>query len=234
MGKYHVTMGQFRRFVAATAYQTGAEKDGKGWVWNGASAIERQEASWKNPGFKQTGDQPVVLVSWNDALEFMKWVGGQTGKAVRLPTEAEWEYACRAGTKTEYCNGNGVEALKQVGWCSYDGKWGSAGGTRTVGGFQPNAWGLYDMHGNAWQWCQDWYGDYKAEAAIDPQGPSKGDNHVLRGGSWSSNPARCRSADRIRFYPGFRNSYCCGFRVLVVFAPNGPADSAPRLESPPL
>ena len=215
MGKYHVTVGQFRKFVAATMYLTEAEKDGKGWVWNGTKGEERLGASWKNSGFNQADDHPVVLISWNDAREFVKWVGGQTGKAVRLPTEAEWEYACRAGSKTEYCNGKGVEALKKVGWCSYDETLGGAGGTKHVGIFQPNAWGLYDMHGNAWQWCQDWYGGYSKESVVDPSGAANGVGHVLRGGSWFLSPARCRSASRVKLGLGGRGDDL-GFRLVLV------------------
>ena len=215
MGKYHVTVGQFSEFVKATAYKTEAEKSGKVLIWNGRKSEERQGASWKDPGFNQTDDHPVVLVSWNDAQEFVKWVGGQTGKAVRLPTEAEWEYACRAGTKTVFCNGNWIEELKKVGWCSYDGNYGSTRGTKPAGSFQPNAWGLYDMHGNAWQWCRDLYGDYPTSVSSDPQGANtQSSNRVLRGGSWLNIPSCCRSAYRNKYSQGFYDNDS-GFRVLV-------------------
>ena len=168
-----------------------------------------------NPSYFKGAKNPVETVSWDDAQEFCKRLGQATKQTVRLPTEAEWEYACRAGSQTEYCNGNGVEALKKVGWCSYDGNWGSAGGTKPVGSFQPNAWGFYDMHGNVWEWCQDWYGDYAAKVAADPQGHVQGAYRVLRGGSWNSNPGTCRSALRSGFFPIHRD-YFVGFRVVVV------------------
>jgi formylglycine-generating enzyme required for sulfatase activity len=174
-----------------------------------------QQVMGNNPSNFKGAKNPVEIVSWDDAQEFCKKIGRTTNQTVRLPTEAEWEYSCRAGTQTAYCNGDGVVALKKVGWCSYDGNWGSAGGPKPVGSFQPNAWGLYDMHGNVWQWCQDWYGDYKSDAIVDPQGPAQGAGRVLRGGTWYYIPGFCRSAFRDRSVPGDR-SCGLGFRVVWV------------------
>ena len=113
-----------------------------------------------------------------------------TGKPVRLPTEAEWEYACRAGTTSEYWNGNGEKALKSVGW--YSGNAGSQ--THPVGEKKaPNAWGLHDVHGNVWEWCQDLYGPFATNNLTDPIGPDKGDARVVRGGSWGDDAGSCRA-----------------------------------------
>src|ERR1019366_5504178 len=133
-------------------------------------------------------------------------------KAYRLPTEAEWEYCCRAGTTTPFhfgqtlsteqanCNGDGIFVNGKKG--VFRNK------TTPVGSFSANAWGLHDMHGNVCQWCQDWYGDYPPKDVADPQGPEDGDFRVLRGGSWFSNPFHCRSACRLKFGPANRNYDC--------------------------
>ncbi|MBN1655175.1 MAG: SUMF1/EgtB/PvdO family nonheme iron enzyme [Deltaproteobacteria bacterium] len=157
--------------------------------------------------------QPVVGISWNEAEAFAEWAGG------RLPSEAEWEYACRAGTSTEYCSGDGVEALKKVGWCSYDGQWGSAGSTKPVGSFSPNGWGLYDMHGNVWEWLEDdWHESYERAPTDGGSWVDKprGGGRVLRGGSWGDGPDDCRSAARFRYYPAYRYNYY-GFRLVLDF-----------------
>ena len=122
-------------------------------------------------------------------------------KSYRLPTEAEWEYACRAGTTTPFHFGETISTDQ----ANYNGNFTYGNGkkgvyrkkTTPVGSFPANAWGLYDMHGNVWQWCQDWYGDYPQKDVVDPQGPEKGEYRVLRGGSWSNDPRYCRSAYRL-------------------------------------
>jgi len=161
---------------------------------------------------------PVEGLTWDDAVEFCKTLSAKSGKTVRLPTEAEWEYACRAGTTTAYCNGDDEEGLKQVGWCSYDGKWASAKSCKPVGTFAPNAWGLYDMHGNVWEWCSDWYADsYKDAKSVDPQGPDSGTARVIRGGVWFDFPWDCRSAKRESRPPaGKVASY--GVRIVIADA----------------
>jgi formylglycine-generating enzyme required for sulfatase activity len=230
LGIYHVTRGQFRQFVNDTAYKTAAEKGEKpgGYGWDGDKKIGFNEKySWRNAGFEQTDEHPVVNVSWNDAVAFCKWLSRKEGETYRLPTEAEWEYACRAGTTTRYYSGDDPETLAKVGnvadatakkkfphW-KYTIK-GSDGYvfTSPVGSFKPNAFGLYDMHGNASQWCADWYGAdyYAASPANDPTGPDSGHYHVLRGGSWFTGPSSARSAERYSRAPeglGCEN----GFRV---------------------
>jgi len=155
---------------------------------------------------------PAVNVSWDDAQEFCQKVTRLTGGRCHLPTEAQWEYACRAGTSTPYCNGTSLRALKKVGWCSYDGKTGSAGRAEPVGRLDPNRWGLYDMHGNVWEWCQDWYGEYSHLGVSDPPGPETGTQRVVRGGGWYTVPSECRCATRQGLEPSTRES-SLGFRI---------------------
>jgi formylglycine-generating enzyme required for sulfatase activity len=231
LGTYHVTRGQFRQFVADTGYKTDAEKGNNpgAYVWNPDKKDFGffEKYSWRKAGFEQTDDHPVVNVSWNDAMAFCKWLSRKEGKTYRLPTEAEWEYACRAGTATRWYCGDDPETLAKVGnvtdatflakflvW-PYTLK--ASDGyvfTSPAGSFQPNAFGLYDMHGNACQWCADWYdeGYYAKSPANDPIGPDSGDGRVLRGGSWCYGPILARSASRYRTTPDKRAS-AVGFRV---------------------
>jgi formylglycine-generating enzyme required for sulfatase activity len=231
MGMYHVTRGQFRQFVKGTGYKTDAEKgDNPGaWGWNPDTKKSgfNEKYSWRNAGFEQTDEHPVVNVSWNDAVAFCKWLSKKENKTYRLPSEAEWEYACRAGTTTRYYSGDDPVTLAKVGnvadatfkatfphW-KYTIK--ANDGyvfTAPIGKFKPNAFGLYDMHGNAWQWCADWYGAgyYAVSPADDPTGPDSGDVRVLRGGSWHLGPDGTRSAGRLWLTPDSRD-YGAGFRV---------------------
>ena len=226
LGIHEVTVGQFRAFVKATDYKTEAESDGKGgWVrnWSEAGKWEQKpEYVWHQPGFTQGDDLPVVQVSWNDAVAFCKWLSGKEGVEYRLPTEAEWEYACRSGTSGRYSIGEDPEGLLSIanvadtgaGWAA--GVHGSDGYeyTAPVGHYRPNAFGLYDMHGNVYEWCSDWYSAeyYASSTVLDPKGPSSGESRVCRGGSWGSGPNYVRSADRDRSAP---DSRLCGigFRV---------------------
>jgi len=137
------------------------------------------------PSFSKGPTNPVGGVSWNDTTEFCKKLSGKTRQTVRLPTEAEWEYACRAGTQTAFSFGDDPSALGDYAWHRGN----SGGRSLPVGQKKPNAWGLYDMHGNVWEWCADWYGKYPSRAfwegpATDPSGPASGTARVLRGGSW--------------------------------------------------
>ncbi|MBM3172002.1 MAG: formylglycine-generating enzyme family protein, partial [Bacteroidetes bacterium] len=125
----------------------------------------------------------------------------------RLPTEAEWEYACRAGTTTPYHTGNYLNS-SQANFNENVGK------TMPVGSYSPNAWGLYDMHGNVWEWCSDWYGDYSSGAQTNPKGPSSGSHRVLRGGSCFNSGRYCRSAHRFNYLPSLRSDGL-GFRLVV-------------------
>ncbi len=219
LGKHEVTVGQFRAFVTAAHYQTDAERSVQGsaplHVW-----------------FPQKDDHPVLSVSWNDARAFCDWLTKKEGGRVRyrLPTEAEWEYACRAGTSSLFSNGDDPEKLAQIGNVADasarkkypDWAWSIKANdgyvyTAPVGTYPPNAWGLCDMIGNVWEWCEDGYAvdSYAKTTGDDPQGPSQAALRVFRGGCWFASPRRCRPADRGGFAPGFRCS-ALGFRVAAV------------------
>ena len=172
----------------------------------------------------------MANVTWNDAVAFCDWLSKKEGKKYRLPTEAEWEYSCRAGTKTRFYSGDDDDSLKAVANIADasfkkkypEGDWAASWDdgypfTAPAGKFKPNAFGLYDMHGNVWQWCADWYGEdyYKKSPGQDPQGPDAGPFRVLRGGSFLNVAHGCRSAYRFRRAPW--NRYCYyGFRVVGV------------------
>ncbi len=231
LGTYHVTRGQFRKFIRDSEYQTEAEKGDSplAWGWDprkkNFDAIDKRY-SWRDAGFEQTDEHPVVNVSWDDAVAFCKWLSKKEGKTYRLPTEAEWEYACRSGTTTRYYSGDDPETLAKVAnvadaafkakfpdWRTIRASDGYAF-TSPVGKFKPNAFGLYDMYGNAWQWCADWYGAdfYGKSRADDPKGPDTGVARVLRGGSFFHGPLVARSAGRMSSKPDFPFDFA-GFRV---------------------
>jgi formylglycine-generating enzyme required for sulfatase activity len=240
LGVTEVTRGQFRLFVDQTGYRTEAEKDGKGGTgWNEESRgfVQHPRFTWLNPGFEQDDEHPVVNVSWNDAVEFCKWLSRVEGQTFRLPTEAEWEYACRAGTTTRFTSGDDPETLAAVAnvvdasarekyphWT-----WAIAGRdgyvyTAPVARFRANGFGLYDMHGNVWEWCSDGYAaDYYEHSPVDdPPGPSGIAHRVIRGGSFGRDPRHARSAYRLSPHrlAVFR-SMDLGFRVARVQSPRG-------------
>jgi len=180
-------------------------------------------------GFKGAKN-PADNVSWDDAVEFCKKLSARTGKKVTLPTEAQWEYACRAGTTTAFHTGDALEpGQANARIPSNPGFWdrimawvGKSSAQKTIqwttpaGSFPPNGFGLYDMHGNVWEWCSDWYADSYANAKNqDPTGPDSGPCRVLRGGSWDFTPQDCRSARRYQFTPDYR-FIIFGFRVAVL------------------
>jgi uncharacterized protein (TIGR02996 family) len=150
-----------------------------------------------NPSDFKGTDLPVEMVSWDDCQQFCRQLGERAGQSLRLPTEAEWEYACRAGTSTSFFVGE-VLSGEQANFGA------SVGQTTAVGSFPPNAWGLHDMHGNVWEWCHDWYAPFAKEAVQDPAGPATGSARVLCGGSWSVPSRNCRAANRFRVAPAFR------------------------------
>ncbi|MCY3018000.1 MAG: formylglycine-generating enzyme family protein [Planctomycetota bacterium] len=163
-----------------------------------------------NPSQIKGARLPVERVCWDDAQEFCNKVREKTGLTVRLPTEAEWEFACRAGTTTTYYSGDAEADLGRAAWYSANSK----NTTHPVGQKEPNAFGLHDMHGNVEEWCRNWHGVYMPEAEVDPQGPPEGDFGVLRGGDWGDDPEACRSAVRLSYSPGARDDEV-GFRVVV-------------------
>ena len=176
---------------------------------------EVTQGQWKrvmgnNPSnFSSCGDDcPVENVNWNDIQGFIIRLNRQEGTdKYRLPTEAEWEYAARAGTTKRFHSGDNDDDLSRAGWCGNSGS-----KTHPVGQKAPNAWGLYDMHGNVWEWLQDWKGDYPSGSVTDPTGPLSGSYRVNRGGSWNNDAKSCRSANRNGYTPDFRN-YRLGFRI---------------------
>ncbi len=256
LGQHELTKGEFATFVAAASYKTEAERDGKGgWGFDEQeeSFSQKPEYTWRNPGFTQTDSHPVVNVSWNDAVAYCNWRSRKEGKPAtykiegeattftgepgyRLPTEPEWEYACRAGSVAIFSCGDDPEQLATMGNIA-DGtakaklsKFDIATITATdgfvftapVGGFQANAFGLKDMHGNVWEWCQDVYNGKaysgRGEKTQDPVVASQGSNRVARGGSWYDEPLRTRSADRGWSTPSLRY-YALGFRLAL--SPSG-------------
>jgi len=198
MGVHEVTVGQFRRFVDDSKYQVGDDR-------------------WQKPGWEQTDDHPVIFVTWNSAVDFCAWLSKKEGKSYRLPTEAEWEYCCRAGkagARFSFGNNDNLD-LGRHGWFQKK----SAGTTHAVGLLKPNAWGLYDMHGNACEWVQDHYDPhyYKSSPKQNPVAKTGGER-VVRGGAFDSGPYMCRSACRLHDVPGARGNI--GFRVVLLTAPD--------------
>jgi formylglycine-generating enzyme required for sulfatase activity len=188
-------------------------------------AAEVTQGQWKalmgkNPSFFTDKTLPVDTVSWKEAVEFCRKLSDkEKDVAYRLPTEAEWEYACRAGTITPFYTGATIgtaQANYHGGYTYGNGRKGEYRETSTAAEtFTPNAWGLHDMHGNVWEWCADWFGDYPSVEATDPTGPREGQKRVVRGGCWINFPAVCRSANRGSTVPLSWN-FNFGFRVVRV------------------
>ena len=247
MGAYPVTKGQFAAFVKDDGYQTDPEKDGKGgYAFDTATAQweQKPECTWRHPGFSQEDDHPVIEVTWNDATAFCAWLSKKESKPYELPTEAEWEYACRAGTKTRFWCGDTLASLKgneniadaslrekcpranwTVAWLD------GYAFTSPVGTFKPNPWGLYDMSGNVDQWCADGYGPYQYGYIKDPKSKASENSRVLRCGSWNFHPSDCRPAFRRGSDPAGRN-VDIGFRV-VLRLPDPPRTSPGRRRRQP-
>jgi len=188
--------------------------------WIGVYEVTQREYLAVTSGNPSIFDLPVEMVSWDDAQEFCRKLSQKEGKTYRLPTEAEWEYACRVGTTTAFAFGETIS----TDHANYDGNQtygsGSKGQYRertvTVGNFRPNAFGLYDMHGNVFEWCQDWYGEnyYADSPEVDPQGPDSGSYRVARGGCFRNGPQACRSAFRSCTAPDYECGLI-GFRVVM-------------------
>lgn len=167
----------------------------------------------------QDDNRPVEEISWEEAVDFCGKLSQipeerQAGRVYRLPTEAEWEYACRAKSTTRYSFADEEGELGKYAWFQNN----SGGTTQPFGKKLPNAWGLYDMHGNVWEWCSDWYGPYTNQPVVDPQGPPHGSARVHRGGSWNYSAWDSRSAMRSSSAPTYRNVFI-GLRVAM--SPSG-------------
>ena len=223
-----VTVGHFRQFVEATGYKTKAETTGGCYVsTKGGRWKKKRGSNWENPGFgeaaesHQTDDHPVTCVTWNDAQAFVEWLSNKEGKTYGLPTEAEWEYASRAGTNTPFSSGRCLSTDQA--------NYGGVGphfsdcedvyrvnrkGPIKVASLAPNPWRLFDMHGNVSEWCQDWYGSYSEGPVTDPKGPSSGTDRVMRGGYWFTDAHGSRSAKRWRFLPNIPSN-AIGFRLVM-------------------
>ena len=223
MSKYAVSVAEFRRFVEATGYRTDAEKAGFSVILSNGEVKKGEGVNWRYGVLGSVRPQseenhPVLHVSWNDAVAYSKWLSAKTGKHFRLPTEAEREYACRAGSRTAFNTGTNI-TIQQANFVDDQKQW--RGGTVPVDSFSPNAWGLYNMHGNVDEWCSDWYGgpyydECKAKGTVtNPAGPATGSYRVLRGGSWYDYARHCRSAIRYLITPAYRLS-SVGFRLVFV------------------
>jgi len=241
LGRHEVTVGQFRRFLELSGYVPESIADGAGGYgynpdYDPTKTVRRDafegrdpKYSWRNPGFPQDDDHPVVNVTWNDAVEMARWLSAKEGANYRLPTEAEWEYACHAGTNTRYASGDDPAGLARVAnvfdadAATHWPKWrdfalpahDGYAFTAPVGSFAPNAFGLHDMHGNVWEWLSDWHADdtYARSPVDDPQGPATGEVKVRRGGSWHTWPFYARCAFRNWNTPQTRYTLL-GFRLV--------------------
>jgi formylglycine-generating enzyme required for sulfatase activity len=248
MGQYEVTLGQFKRFCRAARYQTDVERGrlpARGYVQDGRLIESKSFRPWA-PGWPIETNCPALFVTWKDATEFCTWLSRKEGKTYRLPTEAEWEYACRAGSSSRYCFGDDPEQLVLYGNVA-DRDRRTRGGTSSliytdregkmsthdipfpylsgrdgyvfaapVGQFRPNAFGLYDMHGNVAEWCADWFdvNYYEDSPVDDPQGPASGTSHVVRGGDFNNCTISLRCAFRWNVDDEYRCIFPIGFRVV--------------------
>jgi formylglycine-generating enzyme required for sulfatase activity len=229
LGTCEVTVGQFRKFVEETGYKTDAERGGRGsraLVPGDLGRFRVYSARyWASPGFEQTDDHPVTCVSWNDAVEFCKWFSRKEGRNCRLPTEAEWEYAARAGAAGRWPTGDEPASLsghanvrdKPFPAIQHDHKpFEFEDGfvfTTPVGRFKPNAWGLHDMVGNVCEWCADGMRDFTKEPVVDPKGP-EGMLKAIRGASFYAGPETARLAAR-NVDSADGRSVLTGFRVVA-------------------
>jgi serine/threonine protein kinase/formylglycine-generating enzyme required for sulfatase activity len=215
LGVHEVTVGQFRAFVSATKTRTFAETDPRGAFMADATGYHRVPGTnWRAPGYPQTDDFPVTCVTWTEAAAFCEWLSHETGEMYRLPTDAEWESACRAGTTTSYNFGTKADPSKAAIQ-----RWDGQGGPVPVGSFPANFFGVKDMHGNVYEWCLDGRRPYTSEAVTDPVGPTgPRDNRVRRGGAWSSELTNkgILSAGRHAGPPEGEAGQTVGFRVAIV------------------
>jgi formylglycine-generating enzyme required for sulfatase activity len=235
IGQYQVTVGQFRRFVQETGYKTEAEKEGWAWFFDGKDWEKENGVFWQSPGFSQEHDHPVVCVSWNDAMALCQWLNNKGNGTFRLPTETEWEYACRGGTKSirfwgddpdmacqyaNVCDKTFQKKFPDLSWKSHDCDCGYVF-TSPAGIYQPNPFNLYDMLGNVWEWCMDHFSEdaYNKHEHDSPIYEENGVSfRVVRGGGWFNARWFVRSAGRYGFVQNDRYGDL-GFRLLRTIKP---------------
>jgi formylglycine-generating enzyme required for sulfatase activity len=245
MAAHEITVGQFRAFVEATGFRTAAETDGRGASGYDAELrgfeYDSPRYSWRFTGYAQSDAHPVVDVDWHDARAFCEWLSEKEGRSYRLPTEAEWEYACRAGSSRRFVTDDaarGLQAIANLRDESLERLWDTStvvkygldpskiefvrwddghAFTAPVGSFEPNALGLHDMLGNVGEFCADGYdaGFYSASAEEDPAGPAtETKGHVVRGGTFLNDGRLVRASSRVECLDEYRN-YVIGFRVVL-------------------
>jgi formylglycine-generating enzyme required for sulfatase activity len=199
IGKFEVTQSEWEKVMGSNPY-----------------TLDRSNPYYNLPGMKERITRPdhPATISWLDAQEFIKRLNDKEGhNRYRLPTDAEWEYAARAGTTTAYSFGDDIKDLSLYGWHAEDF---ATGGTHPVGKKLPNQWGLFDVHGNAWEWVNDWYSEtyYTESPTFDPKGPTTGTQHVVRGGSWHQTATSWRSSFKKGYDPDYRG-ISIGFRLVM-------------------
>lgn len=213
-----VTKGDWKKFVDGTNYKSEAENNGGALVWIGYKWDKSWKYTWKNPGFEQNDNEPVTCITYNDALNYSKWLSKKEGLNYSLPTEAQWEYSCRAGSKSAFAYG---ECLldTQANFAANSKRQDCPEGqnrNRTIeaGKLLANNWGLFDMHGNVMEWCLDFYGPYDESAIKDPLGPENGDSKIARGCGWETDINNCRSGNRFS-EPSISAKNNLGFRLVL-------------------
>ncbi|MEZ0389725.1 MAG: formylglycine-generating enzyme family protein [Verrucomicrobium sp.] len=229
LGKTAVTVAQWERFAQETGYRTEAESGPSGgFGWAGDSLVQKKEFTWRSPGFSQSPDHPVTIISYPDAEAFCEWLSRKVKRKVTLPTEAQWEYACRAGTTTAWHNQGDEAGSDAIAWHKKN----AASQTHPAASAAANPWGLH-IGGNVAEWCQDWYAPYESGPLTDPvqtnASLSDKPRRVLRGGSWNRDAKNTRSAARFRSDARSRNADI-GFRILCsvteVATPPAPAKTS--------
>jgi len=222
IAKYEITVEDFKRFIKSTGYVTDAEKHNSCYTWIDDKWIYTTGVSWKNPNYPQKDTHPAVCISWNDSAQYIKWLNEQTNKNYRLPTEAEWEYVAKAGTYSKWSFGNDKKNLKfyanmadKLSPYTWKEKWNDGYKfTAPVGSYKPNQLNVYDMYGNVWEWCEDWYSKNYRNTPTNgsTNNINNSDKKVFRGASWINFPTSTRSANRFADVPSSRYNVI-GFRI---------------------